>query len=599
MNANIIRTSKGIGAALLFAALTACGSGLNGSSSSSSPSSGGGSSTSTGIRIGSGTGASFQNGTLAIASNSLSAGGSTSITVTVVDAAGTLYTAASVTVNFNSPCFAAGKSSIVDSTGTSGSASTNTGTVIVTYTAKGCSGADAITATAAVNSQSITATGSITVAAAALGSVQFVSALPSTITLKGMGGTGLQQTSTVIFAVKDSVGGAVPGANVTFALVSSTGGVTLSTKTAVSDANGQVQTIVQAGTFSGPVVVQASIVVSGVTISTQSSGLSISSGVPAQAQFSLAVAKHSMEAWDLDGATDVITVRVGDRFGNPVPDGTTVSFQTRNNGAGGFVDPACSTAGGACTATWTGKNPRPVDSTSISRIGYAYILAFAVGEESFIDQNGDGVFDTVSSVAEPFTDQGEIFAPSGEFAKSSPSSSFQSGDDYFDYDSSNTYTAADGLWEGINCQAGSSCATSNATGVGTYLCIIMASSEALFTNYVGTTPVSTGVQSVTVGTGVTISVTISDVNHNPMPAGTTVTLQTGNLQNVAATIAPNDGSTSFTWPDVACSNNSGDTTFQITLTPPTGATSPPAGNFTIVTQSPSGIKTNSDTITVQ
>ena len=52
---------------------------------------------------------------------------------------------------------------------------------------QGLQWSDVISATATVGTQSLTATGTITVAAAAIGSMQFVSATPATIGLKGTG----------------------------------------------------------------------------------------------------------------------------------------------------------------------------------------------------------------------------------------------------------------------------------------------------------------------------------------------------------------------------------------------------------------------------
>ena len=91
---------------------------------------------------------------------------------------------------------------------TADTVTSSTGTIDATYTAKGCSGPDVITATAAVASANLTATGTVTVAAATIGSIQFESATPASIGLKG---TGLNETSTVVFKVVDSTGGARAG----------------------------------------------------------------------------------------------------------------------------------------------------------------------------------------------------------------------------------------------------------------------------------------------------------------------------------------------------------------------------------------------------
>ena len=581
MRENIIRTSKGMGAVLLLTALAACGSGLSsGSGSSSSGSGGSGSSTSSGVRIGSGTEAAFKDGVLSISSTSLSAGGSTSITTTIVDSTGALYNQ-SVTVNFNSPCFASGQAAIVDSTGVSGTSTTSTGTVIMTYTAKGCSSSDVISATAIVGSQTITATGTITVAAAQLGSIQFVSATPQNITLKGMGGAGLQETSAVIFAVKDSVGGVVQGATVSFALNTAVGGTTISTNKASSDANGLVQTIVQAGTVAEPIIVTASIVVSGKTISTQSSQLAINGGVPSQNHFSLSVPHFNVEGGDYDGAQDILTVRLADRFGNPVPNGTPVTFITGNGyGEGGSVQPSCLTTIGAggdasCTATWTSQQPRVVDAAGQSHVGFAYILVYAIGEESFTDSNGDGVFDS-GDVG--FNDIGEIFAPSAEFAKSGANAGYLSGEMFYDYDNNGAYTVADGKWEGVNCQAGALCGTREATGVGTYLCLVMSTSEPLFT-------ISSPTVSATAGGVVTFDMT--DLNGNVMAAGAKVTLTTNNVQGATVTLSPTTDGKTYTVPNTTCQDSAiaPSVHFVVTVTI-TSPTTPGSGSFSLTLTDP-------------
>ena len=580
---------KGLGAALLAFALASCGSGL----SSTTSGGGTGGSSNGNVSLGSGTGSAFKSGVLDIAVSNLSAGGSTSITATIVDSSGTLYSQ-SVSVIFNSPCISLGKASISGSGASGTTFTTTTGTIIATYTATGCSGSDAVTATASVGTATLTASGTVKIAAASLGSIQFESANPSTITLKGMGGAGLQQTSTVKFVVKDSVGGVVSGADVSFKLVSSTGGVTLSAATATSDANGEVQTIVQSGTRSGPVVVKATITVNGVDISTTSTGLAIQSGIPSQSHFSLSIDKFNIEGYNIDNNTATLTASLADRFGNPVPDGTTVSFSQSGFefGAGGRVQGSCDTSNGTCSVVWSSQDPRPTDIAGNQHVGFAYVLANASGEESFTDQNGDGVFDTVSGTAEPFSDIGEPFAPSAEFAKSGATSSYVLGENYNDFDNSSDYTAADGKWEGVNCQAGNTCGKDSSghlitsAGVGKFMCIVMSSSGAAFSNAtVGgvSTPISGGTVTATGATSMTVD--ISDANGNVLANGTTITLDTGSLVGATATLTPATSGT-YTVGNVSCQDSvfNWPATFTITLT----VTAPVSGNIGVLVTSPSG-----------
>jgi hypothetical protein len=237
------------------------------------------------------------------------------------------------------------------------------------------------------------------------------------------------------------------------------------------------------------------------------------------------------------------------------------------------MDPACTTVNGACTATWTSQNPRPAAS-ALSKVGHAYVLAYVVGEESFRDNNGDGVFDAADGF--PTADnKGEIFADSNE------NGSYDVGETFFDFDKSNNYTAADGKWYGINCQDPTRCGTRSLTGVGDAFCIVMSTSAANIAGPGG---------AVSVGTGVNLTYTIADTNGNAMAGGTTVTLiQTGVTNaNVSSPGLP------FTFPDIGCGGSG--VSFTITVTP--GSTPPPSGTLQLVVTSKSGLITSGPVVTL-
>ena len=129
-----------------------------------------------------------------------------------------------------------------------------------------------------------------------------------------------------------------------------------------------------------------------------------------------------------------ITARLADRFNNPVPDGTSVVFRTEY----GAIDSSCLTgeangkrvveAGnavpnrGTCSVLWTSQNPRlptlpfDEDEATTDRDGYicpshdgakgpcpddlgllrvhrSTVVAYVLGEEDFIDANGNGLYD--------------------------------------------------------------------------------------------------------------------------------------------------------------------------------------------------------------
>ncbi|HEX5340289.1 MAG TPA: hypothetical protein VFX47_05365, partial [Gammaproteobacteria bacterium] len=394
-----------------------------------------------------------------------------------------------------------------------------------------------------------------------------VSATPSNIALKGMGGVGSSESSNVVFKVLDTTGGIKPGTDVTFALNTSVGGIKLSTTTAKSDASGLASTVVQSGTVALPVSVIATVQGPNGPISTQSTGMAISGGIPSQKYFSLSADNHSPEGMNIDGTPVNITVRMADRFGNPVPDGTTVSFNTRGPNAGGSVgngsggSGSCSTVNGACSVTWESQNPRPAN-------GQAYILVYAApGEEGFDDINADGVFDA----GDTFTDQGEIFAGSA--------AAYVSGDNYFDFNQDGMYTSGNGKWDGVNCQDSTRCGNSQ-VAVGGFICLVMAGSSASMT---------TSTTSVTAAGDVTYS--IGDAFGNTLPKDTTIKLVSNSLVNATVTMVP----ATYKIGDIGCGGSDPGITINVAKT---SSTSAATGSFYLEATTPSGQITDSSVVTI-
>lgn len=523
-------------AVLATVALAGCGGGGSGSlafGGGTSGTTGGGTTGSGGTTtysMGNGSGSSFQAGIIGISSTSVSAGGTTSLQASIVDQTGALYTGGTVTVTFNSTCISQGLATVTASgSSTPGTnpdtVSTSTGAVDATYTAKGCSGSDVITATASVASSSLTATGTVTVASSTTGSIQFDSATPSTIGLKG---TGQPATSTVVFKVLDSSGAPKAGVSVSFALNTSVGGLSLSPATASSAADGTVQTVVSSGTVHTPVTVTASI--ASPALSTQSSVLTVTTGIPASNTFSISVAAAqygngatvpacpNVEAYGTDGVIVPVTVSLADRYDNPVLDGTAVSFFTD----GGKIVGSCDTSGGtgSCTVNWTSENPRPTPtsaepSTSLLP-GRVVVLATAIGEESFTDTSGSG-----------FYQSGDAFANLGEpYDDSNENGQYDSGEYFLDYQHAGVYQGppSPAAFVGITCTGTtpSSTCTSNTLAIGASHLIIMSTSEAAL-SCVSPAGCSSGI-SVTHGTIVPITFNIQDGNGNPVAAGTSVSV---------------------------------------------------------------------------
>jgi hypothetical protein len=463
----------------------------------------------TSLQMGSGSGVSFQPGVIAVANSMLSAGGSTGLSVSIVQSGGTLYTG-SATITFNSPCLAAGTAEVRQNGVAVPSLTTTTGVANVTYVALGCNGPDIITASSTVNSQSLSASGTVSVAAATVGSIEFVSATPTNIALLGTGDANRPESSIVVFRVKDASGGAVSGASVAFSLNTTVGGIQHSPTTATSDGQGLVQTVVTAGTVATSVRVTAAVTSVTPQISTQSSQLTVTTGIPTDASFSLAVECFNIEGWDYDGQTTGVTARLGDRFQNPVPDGTAVTF----NAEGGNILSSCTTAttaseGGVCKVTYRSSNPRPSD-------GRVSVLATAIGEESFVDTNSNGAFDN----GESFSDLPEVFRDDDE------DGIYDSGEIFFDFNNNQTRDLADGLFNGVLCNDTTGrCggASTRSLGIGEQNLVILSGSTASISQSDGSWP---ALLSFPAGTA-SVLVWVRDLHENPMPAGTTVSAKVG------------------------------------------------------------------------
>ncbi len=295
---------------------------------------------------------------------------------------------------------------------------------------------------------------------------------------------------------------------VAFTLDTSVGGISLTPASLLSDAQGLVQTVVNAGTVSTSIRVTASITSVTPNISTQSSQLTVTTGIPTAASFSLALACQNVEGLDLDGTTTAVTARLADRFGNPVPDGTAVTFTAE----GGAVQAQCTTVtttteSGLCAVTWRSSNPRPTD-------GRVTLLATAIGEESFVDSNGNGAFDN----GETFTDLPEPYRDDNEDGVYTPGTDGY----FFDFNNDGVRDPADGKFNGVLCNDTTGrCGgpSSRSTGIGAKNVVVMSGSTPVVTDTAGAAlaPISmpiNGSQSVTVW--------VRDVNNNIMPGGTVV-----------------------------------------------------------------------------
>ncbi|MGI2259881.1 Ig-like domain-containing protein [Shewanella sp. GXUN23E] len=495
-------------------------------------------------------------------------------------------------IKFSSDCVLA-DSATIDSPVT-----TLSGTAYSTFQDIRCAGnsdrEDTIVATAVAGNETLNATLKFTLASQTLSSLKFISADPTSIRIKGSGGTDASESSLITFKVTGSDGQGVTQQEVNFSLDTLVGGISFAngetTDTGLTNAEGLVSVRVLAGTVPTPVRVQASATDSGETIVTQSEQLSINTGLPQQLGMSLSTSNANPEADGIDGQQVTVTARLSDSFGNPVPDDTTVNFTTE----GGQIGSSCVTQNGSCSVIWTSQAPRVPDH----RIT---VLAYALGHETFFDTNGNNIFDAADGVGTTLAclnDSGVIIACNGNgldreaflssgfsdlpnaFRDDNETGSWESGEPFFNPDGSNQYAPQDDLFNGPQCQ-GSLCGTgtANKTYIRKAQVLVMSGSQAFFTLTQDGTEIYNSASGtiatlpIAANATATFAVRLYDSANQLMPSGSALTISTdlGTLGFNGYTVpkgnALGGSTTTFTLKN---DGDSGQANISLTLTTPSG-----------------------------
>ncbi|WP_116364889.1 Ig-like domain-containing protein [Parahaliea mediterranea] len=504
--------------------------------------------------------------------------GSAEVFVDIVDEAGQRATSPEV-ITLRSNCLATGKATLEPAS----PLETTTGSVSTTFTAIDCAGADEITAT--INSGQGQAFTTLNIGSPRANSLTFVSAEPNLIVLKGTGGgSSRQESSTVTFQVIDSSNNPLPNVDVNFSLSTAVGGLALSPSSDTSDDEGLVQVTLFSGDVSTVVRVIASVLAgdgSGQTLSTVSDILTVSTGLPDQNSISLSVEGSFVveNGFSMDGVQRCLTVRMADKFNNPVPNGTSAIFTTEY----GTIDPSCVTGerngeraasipacGGAtpppegqCDVLWTSGEPRvptlpdaqdaikTISNTRCPSLGGAYgpcpddlgnvrggrstVLVTAVGEESFVDRNGNGVMDEeerdlFANLPEAFIDHNEdgFYTPALSGCPNPDSLQCLSGSEetFVDFNSDGSYNsnANPALYNGLLCPPEGDGVWCSRTLLNVYDDVVLILSAGdTFDGWQFQLARGSAVQQGTVE-GSSYQVYISDLFNGRPPAGSTVTI---------------------------------------------------------------------------
>jgi hypothetical protein len=221
-------------------------------------------------------------------------------------------------------------------------------------------GAAEITASATAGAAAITAKAAFSVGAAPNAqptAINFAKAVPAdkSIVIKGSGGNGRTEVALLTFSVVDSTNSGVPNVQVGFT-TQSTNPVTLVASSGTTDVNGNVTVAVNSGSL--PTTVRIIATVQGTAISAISDTVTVTTGQPTQAAFSLALEKYYVEGFNFDNTQNKVTVLLADGFGAAVADGTPVVFTTDSGAIVGDGGAKCLTTKGECSVTWRSQNPR-------------------------------------------------------------------------------------------------------------------------------------------------------------------------------------------------------------------------------------------------
>ena len=258
-------------------------------------------------------------------------------------------------------------------------------------------------------------------------------------------------------------------------------------------------------------------------------------------------------------------------FQNPVPDGTAVTFTTSH----GAIGPQCTTAttngiSGVCTVTWRSEGSRtPLLGGPLGRVA---LLATAIGEESFTDQNGNGAFD----VGEPFFDTSEFYRDDAG------TGAYVLGDYFYDFNNDGVRDGPDGIFEGVLCNDPARCdASKKSVGIGSQNVIIMSGSNPSIDTINGGGTVIPPPTTLASGSSLSVLLWVRDLNGNIMPGQTTVAVSASGSGGLT-TVAP----TTFTLGCATPANNAkigGQTVFPFSFTSTLGTTGANVVTVTVTT----------------
>ena len=287
--------------------------------------------------------------------------------------------------------------------------------------------------------------------------------------IMGLKTSGFNEQALVSFRAVDANGNPTPGVPVSFRIGNPPNGTTISVS-GITDPAGIATATVQSGTSVGAFIVKASITIKGnIVLEVDSPTIGVRGAKATNKGFSFVCAPVNIAAYATPTPPRLMSVacslRLVDRFNNPVGTGTTVNFKAEAGSipaslATKLYDPQGSNADeGTASVTFSTQgvfppqatdpiaadpaqypNPRPAEPSRQDglilrnpRDGLVTLIAYTRGEEFFDDTNNNGTWDT----GEQFVDEGEPFVDSND------NGVWDTGEFYVD-------ESANGMWDGPN-----------------------------------------------------------------------------------------------------------------------------------------------------
>jgi len=297
-------------------------------------------------------------------------------------------------------------------------------------------------------------------------------------------------------------------------------------------------------------------------------------------------------------------------MGNIVADGTTINFiaegaQIRGQTAGGTTQSTCSTVQGACSVTLISAENRPRGDSEPSGLATANrvtVTAYALGEESFVDANGNDVWDP----GETWDDLGDVFIDNNE------NKTWELGEQSIQYNAANnkacTALPANGKLNNATSRANTCDGVWGAADVRRSITIVL-SGDTPFTDP------SVHILNMNLACTASFDIRLFDRYGNPMPLGTTLTLTNVSLNDSSFKMETPCTDPGFSPPGGSCpkpdpkaatatvspgtvgnTNAAGGTFHLLQVKGATGCTAPVNGTFNLQVTTPAASSNKTTTI---